>query len=153
MERAHCECRPRRRVIPMIEELSIQQTLNRYSESASRADWEQVLSTYVPDGVWEIPYLGAKFEGHDAIRDALRHFGGPMDYIVQINAPALIDVNEDTATARSVIRECGKFMGQNEALEVLGFYADTLLRTPAGWKFTHRVFEVRGMHRFPLVPA
>ena len=137
----------------MIEELSIQQTLNRYSEGASRADWDQVLSTYMPDGVWEIPHFGAKFEGHDAIRDALRHFGGPMDYIVQINAPALIDVNEDTATARSVIRECGKFTGQNEALEVLGFYSDTLLRTHAGWKFTRRVFEVRGMHRFVLVPG
>ena len=147
----HFECRPR--LIPMSQEFSIQQTINRYSEGASRGDWDQVLSTYVPDGVWEIPYFGAKFEGHDAIRDALKHFTGPMDYIVQINAPALIEVREHTATARSVIRECGKFTGQNEALEVLGFYADTLLRTPDGWKFNRRVFEVRGMHRFPLTPA
>lgn len=137
----------------MIEQLSIQQTINRYSEGASRADWGQVLSTYLAEGVWEIPHFGAKFEGHDAIRDALRHFSDPMDYIVQINAPALIDVHDETATARSVIRECGKFAGQNEALEVLGFYADTLLRTPTGWKFTRRVFEVRGMHRFPLIPG
>lgn len=135
------------------EEFSIQQTINRYSEGASRADWDQVLSTYAPDGVWEIPHFGAKFAGHGAIRDALMHFTGPMEYIVQINAPALIDVHGDTAAARSVIRECGKFTGQNEALEVLGFYADSLLRTAAGWKFTRRVFEVRGMHRFPLVPS
>jgi ketosteroid isomerase-like protein len=136
----------------MSEEFSIQQTINRYSEGASRADWDEVLSTYAPDGVWEIPYFAAKFEGHGAIRDALMHFTGPMEYIVQINAPALIDVHGDTAVARSVIRECGKFTGQNEALEVLGFYGDTLLRTAAGWKFTRRVFEVRGMHRFPLIP-
>jgi len=135
------------------DEFSIQQTINRYSEGASRADWDQVLSTYAPHGVWEIPHFGAKFEGHGAIRDALMHFTGPMEYIVQINAPALIDAHGDTAAARSVIRECGKFTGQNEALEVLGFYADTLLRTAAGWKFTRRVFEVRGMHRFPLAPS
>jgi ketosteroid isomerase-like protein len=135
------------------ERTAIQQTINRYSVGASGGDWDRVLSTYVPDGVWEIPHFAAKFAGHDAIRDALRHFTEPMEYIVQINAPALIDVHEDTATARSVIRECGKFTGQNEALEVLGFYADTLLRTPEGWKFTRRVFEVRGMHRFPLTPA
>ena len=136
---------------PMNEEISIQQTINRYSEGASRADWDQVLSTFVPDGVWEIPHFGAKFQGHNAIGEALRHFTQPMEYIVQLNAPALINVHDETATARSVIRECGKFMGQNEALEVLGFYSDTLLRTQAGWKFTRRVFEVRGMHRFVLV--
>jgi hypothetical protein len=76
-----------------------------------------------------------------------------MDYIVQLNAPALIDIKEGTATARSVIRECGKFVGRDEALEVLGFYADTLVRAPAGWRFSRRVFEVRGMHRFSLAPG
>ncbi len=142
-----------RRVSQMTEEFSIQQTINRYSEGASRADWDQVLSTYAPDGVWEIPHFAAKFEGHGAIREALKHFCDPMDYIVQLNAPALIEIKEGTATARSVIRECGKFAGRDEALEVLGFYADTLIRTPAGWRFSRRVFEVRGMHRFPLAPG
>jgi hypothetical protein len=137
----------------MSKEFSIQQTINRYSEGASRGDWDRVLSTYLPDGIWEIPYFGATFQGRDAIFDALKHFTEPMEYIVQINAPALIEADENTATARSVIRECGKFAGRNEALEVLGFYADTLLHTPDGWKFSRRVFEVRGMHRFPLTPA
>jgi ketosteroid isomerase-like protein len=136
----------------MSEEFSIQQTISRYAEGASRADWEQVLSTYMPNAIWEITSFGAKFEGHEAIRDALRQFCDPMDYIVQLNAPALIQIKGDTATARSVIRECGKYAGRNEALEVLGFYADELLRTQDGWKFTHRVFESRGMHSFPLSP-
>jgi SnoaL-like domain len=136
----------------MIEEFSIQQTLNCYTEGASRADWNQVLSTYVRDGVWEIPYFGAKFAGHEALRDALIHFSAPMDYIVQLNTPALIKIDGSTATARSVIRECGKYAGRNEGLEVLGFYADTLVRTSDGWKFTRRVFEVRGMHGFALLP-
>jgi hypothetical protein len=64
----------------------------------------------------------------------------------------LTQIKGDTATARSVIRECGKYAGRNEGLEVLGFYADKLLRTPDGWKFIHRVFELRGMHNFPLSP-
>jgi hypothetical protein len=62
-------------------------------------------------------------------------------------------VEGDTATARSVIRECGKFSGRDEALEVLGLYADVLVRTADGWKFAERVFEIRGMHSFPLSPA
>ncbi|MGB8365810.1 MAG: nuclear transport factor 2 family protein [Rhizomicrobium sp.] len=136
----------------MIDEFSIQQTLNCYSEGASRADWDQVVSTFMPDSVWEIPSLSAKFEGHKAIRDGLVAFTAPMDYIVQLNTPAIMKVDGDTATARSVIRECGKYSGRDEALEVLGFYADRLVRTPDGWKFTRRTFEVRGMHSFPLQP-
>jgi ketosteroid isomerase-like protein len=137
----------------MIEEYFVQRTLNRYSEAASRADWDAVLSTYLPDGVWEIPALGAKFAGHASIREGLMRFAGPMDYFVQVNAPALITLDGDSATARSVIRECGKYAGRDEALEVLGFYADRLMRAAEGWKFAHRIFELRGMHGFPLQPA
>jgi hypothetical protein len=137
----------------MTDEFAIQETINRYSEGASRADWDQVLSTYLPNGVWEIPDLKAKFEGHKALREGLMHFAGPMDYIVQLNSPALIKLDGDKATARSVIRECGKFAGRDEALEVLGFYADELVRTVDGWKFKRRRFELRGMHSFPLSPA
>jgi ketosteroid isomerase-like protein len=136
----------------MSDESSIQATISRYAEGASRADWSQVLSTYMPTGVWEISALGARFEGHQAIENGLRQFSAPMDYIVQINAPALLQIHGDTASARSVIRECGKYAGRNEGLEVLGFYADQLRKTVDGWKFTHRMFELRGMHNFPLSP-
>ena len=136
----------------MTDEAAIQRTINQYSVGASRADWERVLATYLPDGVWEVPGLAAKFEGHEAIRGGLLRFSGPMDYIVQVNSPAAIEVDGDTARAHSVIRECGKFAGRDEALEVLGLYADRLARTAAGWKFAERVFEIRGMHSFPLSP-
>ena len=36
----------------------------------------------------------------------------PIEYLVQINAPAIIAVDGDTASARSLIRECAKFRGQ-----------------------------------------
>ena len=136
----------------MTDETAIQRTLNQYSVYASRADWDRVLATYLPDGVWAIPGLGARFEGQAAIREGLLRFAGPMDYILQSNSPALIEIDGDKATAHGVIRECGKFTGRDEALEVLGLYADRLVRTADGWKFAERVFEIRGMHGFPLSP-
>ena len=45
----------------MSDDFSIQQTISRYAEGASRGDWLQVLSTYMPNGVWEISSFGAKF--------------------------------------------------------------------------------------------
>jgi ketosteroid isomerase-like protein len=136
-----------------MDEFFVQRTINRYSEAASRADWGEVLSTYLTNGVWDIPAFGAKFEGHAALREGLMRFAEPMEYIVQFNAPALINLENNSAIARSVIRECGKYAGRDEALEVLGFYADRLVRTSDGWKFAHRSFELRGMHTFPLLPA
>lgn len=65
----------------------------------------------------------------------------------------MIIVNGDTATARSVIRECGKYADADEMLEVLGTYSDELVRTHEGWKFTRRTFAVLGAHSLPLLPV
>src|SRR6516164_8870760 len=98
---------------------SIQQTLNQYSEAASRTAWDEVLATFVPDGIWEIPALGKKFQGHAAIRAAMVEFTSGWDYGLQINAPAVITLDGDRATARSAIREVGKFSGRDELFETL----------------------------------
>jgi SnoaL-like protein len=134
----------------MLEEFSVQQVLSRYSEGASRADWDAVLSLYLPDAFWEIPLLGAKFEGHEHIRAGLVQFSSSMAYIVQINTPALITLEGAKATSRCLIRECGKYKDRDEGLEVLGAYDDRLLRTDQGWKFASRTCQVYGMHNFPL---
>jgi hypothetical protein len=137
----------------MNDEQAIQQTLNLYSTGASRGDWDQVLATFTADGVWEVPVHSVRFEGPEQILAGVKRFSDPMDYIVQSNSPAVIRVDGDRATADSVIRECGKIAGQDAALEILGHYVDTLVRTPGGWKFAKRVFELQGMHSFPLLPA
>lgn len=136
----------------MIDEFAIQQTISRYCDGANRRDWQQVLATFTPDAIWEVPTLGAKLEGHEAIQEGFAAFTGPTDYIVQINAPAIIEVDGDRGTARSVIRECGKYTGRDEAFEVLGFFTDELVRTADGWKFTRRTLQIQGMHTIALVP-
>jgi len=120
----------------MLDEIAIQQTLNRYTEGSGLADWDQVMSTFMPDGVWEIPAAGAHYQGHAAIQPAMAAFVAQFAYFVQVNSPAIITVEGDKATARSIIRECGKYADRDVALEVLGFYADELVRTPEGWKFS-----------------
>src|SRR3974390_226867 len=64
----------------MIDEIAIQQTLNRYTEGASRADWPQVMSTFTADAIWEIPALGARYQQHAVIQQAMAAFIGQMAY-------------------------------------------------------------------------
>ena len=135
----------------MSDEIAIQQTLNRYTVGASKRNWDQVMSTFLPDAVWAVPGQGLEVHGHDNMRASMSGFVEMMDYFVQMNTPAVIEVSGDKATAHSVIRECGKFAGRDEALEVLGFYADELVRTAEGWKFARRTFSSAGLHRFTLM--
>jgi uncharacterized protein (TIGR02246 family) len=129
----------------------IQQLINTYTEAAGRNDAVTLASTFVDDGVWELPMFDAMYEGREAIKAAVLGFAETLDYIVQINAPGVITVDGDSATARSAIREGGKVRGKLESLEVLGHYRDQIVRTGDGWKFSRRVFELQGMHRSPLI--
>lgn len=131
---------------------AIQQLLNRYTEGCCRRDWDQVLATFAQDGIWHVAGRGT-YQGRAEIEPVMAGFVGQMDYFIQLNSPAIITIDGDRATARSVIRECGKFTGRDEALEVFGYYNDELVRRPEGWKFARRNFTGAGMHRFALMPG
>lgn len=137
----------------MIAEIAIQQTINRYSEAASRADWPTVVATFVPDAVWEIATSGRRFAGHHEILEGLVAFTAPFDYVIQMNAPAVIEVTGDKAVARSVMRERGRRTGTDQAFEALGFYVDDLVLTPSCWRFAKRSFHLTDMQHVALLPA
>jgi ketosteroid isomerase-like protein len=129
----------------------IQQLLNVYTDAAGRNDADTLASTFLEDGEWELTMFETTYKGREAIKAAVLGFAESLDYIVQINAPAVITVDGESATASSAIREGGKVKDKLESLEVLGHYRDQVVRTSDGWKFSRRVFELQGMHRSPLV--
>ena len=135
----------------MSDEMAIQQVINRYTDGCNRQDWPQVMATFTEDGVWEAG--GPPLTGHATIQAAMAGFLAGMDYFTQQASAPVITVTGDTATARTTIRECGKFADRDEALEVLGYYADELVRTAAGWRFARRQFTSFGLHRFALLPG
>jgi hypothetical protein len=53
------------------DEWAVQQVINTYAQSTGRGNWHPVVALFLPDASWEIPHLDLKFEGADAIRDAL----------------------------------------------------------------------------------
>ncbi len=137
----------------MSDELAIQQVLNTYSHCASIGDFTGMAGTYAPDGVWEVPGIGMELVGPEAIIGASQGVTAKLEYMVQLNSPAVIKVNGDRATAHSIIRECGKYAGQQRNLEVIGLYDDELVRLPEGWRFARRKFVTKGMHDYATLPA
>ena len=103
------------------------------------------------DGVWEVQ--GNSIQGHASIQAAMSGFLTQMDYFAQSASASVIELDRDRAKARTTIRECGKFTGRDEALEVLGWYEDEIVRTAAGWRFARRRFTSFGLHRFAISPG
>jgi uncharacterized protein (TIGR02246 family) len=137
----------------MNDEHAIQQVITAYSVATSRGDDPAMLDLYVENGVWSVPGIGLHLEGRKAIAGGMAAIRGQFDYVVQVNSPATITVTGDTASAASVIRESGKYAGRDAAAEILGVYADDLVRTADGWKFARRLFELHGKHDFPLLSS
>jgi ketosteroid isomerase-like protein len=137
----------------MDDRSEIQQTINLYHQAGSLGDLALMVSTFTPDGVWEFTQSGRRFEGHPAIHEAAVGFTAALEYVAQINAPALITVDGDTAAATSSIRETAKYAGRDEGIEAFGVYVDRLVRTADGWRFTHRAFDLKWMHRVPILPS
>ena len=136
----------------LIDQVAIQQLIARYIEGASRGDLEVVGSTYAEDGVWAVPAFPMSVQGREAIKAKITELLQPMEYLVQIGSPAAIEVNGDTATASSSMREGCKFKGQNVAAEILGIYADELVRTGDGWKFKSRTFHMSCFNTYDVHP-
>jgi hypothetical protein len=132
----------------MDDRIAIQQLLNRYSVGSSRRNFDDVVSTYEPEGVWEIASWGQSFEGHAAIREGLFSLTAPTEYVVQQNSPAVITVDGDAASATSVICENGKQANNDGAFQALGYYVDELVRTAEGWRFKRRRFELVSMRTY-----
>jgi len=128
------------------DEHDIQQTISRYHEGASTPDLEQLIATFLPDGTWEVPAFRFLCHGHDEMREVMAAVLAPIEYLVQVNAPAIIAVDGDVATARTLVRECAKYRDEPGLVDVVGQFVDELHRTPDGWRFARRTFTILGRH-------
>jgi SnoaL-like domain len=74
---------------------------------------------------------------------------GVLDYFVQTTHPGTIELEGDTASGRAYISE---LMHGRDGSSHLNYavYHDQYQRTPDGWKFTERLYEIRYVDTTPL---
>jgi ketosteroid isomerase-like protein len=130
----------------LLDRLDVQETISRYHDGGSRSDWDQLIATFLPDAIWEVPAMDLRCEGQAVIRDTMVNLLAPIEYLMQINSPAIITIDGDSASARSSIRESAKFRGRAGVMDVVGHFDDDLRRTPEGWRFARRTFTILGTH-------
>jgi ketosteroid isomerase-like protein len=124
----------------MSERPAIQDCISRYTDAVNRRDWAVFPTIFAADARWQAIGMDIAFDGLEAITRGLSGIVDAMSLFVQMNTPAVIDIDGDRATARSTIYEFGDNQAQGTRFEAYGRYEDELVARDGRWMFTSRRF-------------
>jgi hypothetical protein len=119
---------------------AIQIQISRYTDAVNSRNWAAFPNIFAKDASWEAIGLDIRFDGLDAITSGLSKIVTGMSRFVQMNTPAVIELDGDRASARSTIYEIGESESQGSWFEAYGRYEDELVRHNGVWLFQSRRF-------------
>ncbi|MFB8085052.1 nuclear transport factor 2 family protein [Streptomyces sp. NPDC055992] len=119
------------------------------TDAVMMRDFDRVASLFTPLGVMRWPHIDKQFTGREQIRAGVEWGQGLWEYFVQNVHPGVIRLDGDTATGRAYIQEFGRMCDGSSRLNY-ALYHDRYQRTPDGWRFSDRLYEVRYLDSTPL---
>jgi ketosteroid isomerase-like protein len=127
-----------------------------YTDAGMMRDYDRFASLFTQDGALRWPHINKEFVGREEIRAAIERLQGLWEYFVQTVHPGTTQVEGDTAVGRAFVAEFGRLRDGIEDLRAgssylnYAVYHDRYQRTPDGWKFAERVYEIRYVDTTPL---
>ena len=112
-------------------------------------DYNRLASLFTADGAVRMPHVNAAAVGRDRIRTGVERLQGLWDVFVQTTHPGTIEIDGDTASGRTYIFELMQSQEHGSNLNH-GTYHDRYRRTPDGWKFTERTYQITYVDTTPL---
>ena len=131
------------------DRVEIEALRGEFTDAVMMRDYDRLASLFTHDGAVRIPHIGAEAVSREEIRAGIERLQALLDYFVQTTHPGAIRLDGDTASGRAHICELGRFRDGRSELNY-AVYHDRYQRTPRGWKFTERVYEVRYLDTTPL---
>ncbi|WP_187369264.1 nuclear transport factor 2 family protein [Baekduia soli] len=116
---------------------AIKQLTARYNRAFDSVDVPGYLATWTEDGFFERSNAGRSFQGHAELEELLTTFGVDGRHVT---SDFIIEVDGDRATSSSHLIYLDVDAGFKVA--IFGIYADELVRTDEGWKFSARRLQV-----------
>ncbi len=131
------------------DRFEIEALRGEFTDAVMMRDYDRFASLFTEDGVVRIPDINAELVSREEIRAGVERLQGLWDYFVQTTHPGTIQLEGDTAVGRAYISELGHLRDGSSQLNY-AVYHDRYQRTPDGWKFAERVYEVRYLDTTPL---
>jgi ketosteroid isomerase-like protein len=120
-----------------------------FTDASMMHDWDRFASLFTEDGAWRMPHINEELVSREEIRAGVERLRGTWEYFVQNPHAGKIELEGDTAVGRAYIEEFGRFRDGRSNLNY-SLYHDRYRRTPDGWKFAERLYEVRYVDNTPL---
>lgn len=120
-----------------------------FTDAAMMNDHDRLASLFMPDGVVRIPDAGIEAAGRDGIRGLGQQREAGFEVFAQTTHPGAISLSGDTATGRAYLCEVIRIRGGASHLNY-AIYHDRYQRTPDGWRFAERAYEIRYLDSTPL---
>jgi ketosteroid isomerase-like protein len=133
----------------IIDRFEIEALRGEFTDAATMRDFDRFAALFTVDGVWQIPDGNIKLVGQAEIRPGVERMQGAWEFFVQNVHPGTIQLDGDTATGRSYVAELGRFREGSSHVNY-SIYHDRYQRTPDGWKFAERTYEVKYLDSSPL---
>jgi len=131
------------------DRFEIEALRGEFTDAVMMRNRDRLASLFTHDGAVRIPHINAEAVSREEIRAGIQRLQGLWDYFVQTTHPGTIQLEGDTASGRAYIAELGRMRDGASELNY-AVYHDRYRRTPDGWKFTERVYEVRYLDTTPL---
>ncbi|GIH15270.1 nuclear transport factor 2 family protein [Rugosimonospora africana] len=131
------------------DRIEIEALRGEFSDAAMMSDYDRFASLFTDDAVYRIPDADIEQTGREEIRAGTERLASEWEYFVQTTHPGAIQLDGDTASGRAYICELGRLRDGSSVFNYALFH-DRYRRTPDGWKFTERVYEVRYFDTSPL---
>jgi ketosteroid isomerase-like protein len=131
------------------DRVEIEALRGEFTDAAMMRDYDRAASLFTPDGVVRMPNVPVELAGREEIRAWGERVPDLVDYLVQTTHPGTIRLDGDTASGRAYMCELIRLRDGSSQLNY-AIYHDRYQRTPDGWKFTERVYEIRYLDTTPL---
>ncbi|MFF8993782.1 nuclear transport factor 2 family protein [Streptomyces sp. NPDC014983] len=120
-----------------------------YTDAVMTRDYDRLASLFTEDAVCRIPEADVELSGREQIRAGVARMQAQWEFFVQNTHPGAIRLDGDTASGRAYIQELGRMRDGMSAVNY-ALYHDRYRRTPDGWKFAERAYEIRYVDTTPL---
>ncbi|MCX5208541.1 LUD domain-containing protein [Kitasatospora sp. NBC_00240] len=131
------------------DRVEIEALRGEFTDAAMMRDRARLAALFTPDGALRMPDIPVELIGREEIRTGGERLQSQWDYFVQNSHPGTIRIDGDTATGRTYMQELARLLDGRSGLN-FAVYHDTYRRTPDGWRFAERVYEVRYIDTTPL---
>jgi ketosteroid isomerase-like protein len=131
------------------DRFEIETLRGEFTDAVMMRDYDRVASLFTRDGVWRMPNIPVELAGQEEIRAWGERVPQFVDYLVQTTHSGTVRLDGDTASGRAYIQE---LIGLRDGGSELNYaiYHDRYQRTPDGWRFTERAYEIRYLDTTPL---